>query len=421
MKTYATLILGCKVNNFEAHALKEQMNKDYQEVDFKDIADIYVIYTCCVTNVAESKTRKFIHGARRRNPNAYIVVVGCYAQTKPNHPVFDDVDLVIGSKYKDRIKEFIDAGVKGKKVEDLNGTPFEELYVHEFLDQTRATLKIEDGCNQFCSYCVIPYARGRERSAKLENVVKEAKELVKSAKEIVLTGIHTGRYYDGEHHLIDLLRELVKIDGLETIRLSSIEMNEVTDEIIQLIADNPKMGTNLHIPLQAGSNKILKLMNRPYTIEKYKERIAYIRSLIPNVSISTDLIVGFPNETDEDFKETLKTLKEINFSFIHVFPYARKALTRADKMEGHMDESIKKDRVRQVIALEKPISKAYNESFIGKEILVLIERTKNGVSLGHSKEYLDVEVKGELNHNEFYRVLVKSADENGVKGEAICC
>ena len=419
MKTYATLILGCKVNNFEAHALKEQMNKDYQEVDFKDIADIYVIYSCCVTNVAESKTRKFIHGARRRNPNAYIVVVGCYAQTKPDHSVFEDVDLVVGSKYKDRIKEFIDEGVKGKKVVDLTGAPFENLYVHEFLDQTRATLKVQDGCNQFCAFCVIPYARGRERSAKLIDVVNEAKELVKSAKEIVLTGIHTGRYFDGENHLIDLLNELVKIDGLETIRLSSIEITEITDEIIDLIANNPKLGLNLHIPLQAGSDKVLKLMNRPYTTKEFIDRINYIREHIPHVSISTDLIVGFPNETEEDFQMTLDTLEKVQFSFIHVFPYSRKTLTRADLMDGHLDESVKKERVRRVIEFEKPISKSYNESFINQEVLVLAERSHDGKTFGHSKEYLDVEIKGELNSNEFYRVLVKEADENGVKGELI--
>ena len=419
MKTYATLILGCKVNNFEAHAIKEQMNKTYQEVDFKDKADIYIIFSCCVTNMAESKTRKFIHAARRNNPKAFIVVVGCYSQTKSDHEVFNDVDLIIGSKYKDRIKEFIDLNMQANKVEDLENVTFENLYLHEYSDQTRAYLKIQDGCNQFCSYCVIPYARGQERSAKLENVINEAKELTKTSKEIVLTGIHTGRYFDGENHLIDLLNELVKIDALKTIRLSSIEVTEITDEIINLMQNNPKLAPHLHIPLQAGTNKILNLMNRPYTIEEFKNRVTYIRNLIPNVSISTDLIVGFPNENDDDFLETIEFLKEIKFSFIHVFPYSRKSKTKADTMTGHVDERIKKERVKSVIETQKPIYLAFNQQFLNKEVLVLAETNHNGKTYGHSKEYLSIEIDGVYEPNNFYNVKINSISNDKIIGEVI--
>ena len=251
MKTYAMMILGCKVNDYEAHALKEKMDKDYQEVNFKDPADIYIIFSCCVTNVAESKTRKFIHQCKRTNPDSYVCVVGCYAQTNNTHEVFDEVDLVIGSKHKDKIKDYIDEALKKDMVESLKDVEFEYLSLHEYKDKTRAFLKVQDGCNQYCSYCIIPFARGHERSAKLEDLVEEAKVLAKTTKEVVLTGIHTGRYFDGKHRLIDLLRALLEVEGLETIRLSSIEITEITDEIIDLMASTDRLAHHLHIPLQA--------------------------------------------------------------------------------------------------------------------------------------------------------------------------
>ena len=416
MKTYAMMILGCKVNDYEAHALKEKMDVDYKEVSFKEKADIYIIFSCCVTNVAESKTRKFIHQCKRNNPDAYVCVVGCYAQTNDAHEVFDEVDLIIGSKYKDKIKDYIDRDLKANKVEDLEDVEFEYLSLHEYKDKTRAFLKVQDGCNQFCSYCIIPYARGHERSAKLEDVVAEAKTLVKTTKEIVLTGIHTGRYFDGEHHLIDLLKALLEIDGLETIRLSSIEVTEVTDEIIDLMASTDRIAPHLHIPLQAGSNTILEAMNRPYNVKEFEERIAYIRKKVPSVSISTDLIVAFPNESDELFNETLETLKRIRFNFIHVFPYSRKHGTKADKMSGHFNNDIKKARVKAVMDLEARISAEIEDTYVGKTVKVLVERNDGTNSFGHSKEYLLVEIKGVVESNELIEVEIISADKGRIIG-----
>ena len=395
MKTYAMMILGCKVNDYEATYIRENMNKFYKEVSFKQIADIYLIFTCCVTNTAEAKSRKFIHDARRKNPNAFICTVGCLSQIKSKSDVFNDVDLVIGSDKKDQIVDLINKNVKDNLVDENISTKFENLYIESYPNKSRAFLKIQDGCNQFCSYCVIPYSRGRERSANHENIINQAKQLAKTRKEIVLTGIHTGRYFDGEYNLYNLLSELIKIDGLETIRLSSIEITEVSDEIIELMKTSNKIAHHLHIPVQSCSNSVLKNMHRPYTIEEFINRINYIRKQIPDISISTDLIVGFPGENDNDFNDVLEKLKEIKFSFIHVFPYSRKEGTVADKMDNHVDPKIKKQRVNSVIELEKDISKAFNERFISKQVDILIERNIDGFSYGYTKQYVYCKVKGE--------------------------
>ena len=418
-KTYATMILGCKVNNFEAHAVKEMMDKDYIEVPFKEKADIYLIFTCCVTNTAESKSRKYLHEARRQNPDAYIVLVGCYVQTQKDNSVFKDADLLIGSKDKDKIKSYIDAHLKKSMVSSLDDARFENLALHRYKGQTRAFLKVEDGCNQYCSYCIIPFARGRERSAKMSEVLALADDLLKESKEIVLTGIHTGRYFDGEHHLIDLLKELLKKEDLVNLRLSSIEINEISDEMIDLLASKSVLAPHLHIPVQALVDKTLKAMNRPYTIQEYMDRITYIRNKVEDISISTDLIVGFPNESEEDFEMTLKRLIEINFSFVHVFPYARKSMTKAEKMPNQVLNDEKKRRVKEVIALQKSLSQNYLESLIDKKSHVIIERVKDGFSLGHSFEYVNVYIKGELKTNEVYDIKFTGLYQDGLRGEVL--
>lgn len=406
------MILGCKVNDYEATYVRENMNKYFEEVSFKDSADIYLIFTCCVTNTAEAKTRKFIHDARRRNANAYICAIGCLSQIKSDNEVFKDVDLIIGSDSKDKIVDLILNGVKENKVNEKINNKFEDLFIEKYPNKSRAFLKIQDGCNQFCSYCIIPYSRGRERSAKHEHVIEQAKQLSFSTKEIVLTGIHTGRYFDGEFNLYKLLCELDKIDGIETIRLSSIEITEISDEIIDLMKNSKKLAHHLHIPVQSCCNSVLKDMHRPYTIEEFKNRIKYIRNLIPDISISTDLIVGFPNESEEDFEEVLKQLKDIKFSFIHVFPFSRKSGTVADKMEGHVDPRIKKSRVNEVIELEKNITKEFKESFIGKNVDVLIERNIEGYSYGYSKQYFYCKIKGIFNVGDIINVKVEKETIN---------
>jgi len=407
MKTYAMMILGCKVNDYEATYVRENMNKHFLEVSFKDKADIYLIFSCCVTNTAEAKSRKFIHDARRKNPEAYVCVIGCLSQIKSNSEVFDDIDLVIGSDHKDKIVDLILANTKGCFVGENVSTEFEDLFIESYPNKSRSFLKIQDGCNQFCSYCVIPYSRGRERSANHNHVLRQANQLSKTSKEIVLTGIHTGRYNDGEYNLYNLLCELEKIDNLSTIRLSSIEITEISDEIIKLMSKSSKLAHHLHIPVQSCANSVLKNMHRPYTIEEYINRINYIRELIPDVSISTDLIVGFPNETDDDFNDVLDALKRIKFSFIHVFPYSRKQGTIADKMDGHIDPRVQKERVKQVIELEKQITKQFNYSFIGKKVNVLIERVIDDYSYGYCKQYFYCKLKGQYNIGDIVEIELK--------------
>ena len=418
MKTYAMMILGCKVNDYEATFVRENMNRYFEETAFKEKADIYLIFTCCVTNTAEAKTRKFIHDARRNNPDAYIAAIGCMSQIRPDAEVFEDVDLIIGSDHKDQIVDLILKHTRDNLVNEEISEDFEHLYVDSYVNKSRSFLKIQDGCNQFCSYCIIPYARGRERSGDHDKIIEEAKILAKRNHEIVLTGIHTGRYNDGEYDLYMLLKDLCEIEDLKTIRLSSIEITEISDQIISLMKESSKLAHHLHIPVQSCDDKILSLMNRPYTIEQYKERIAYIREQIEDISISTDLIVGFPQEDEDSFARTLENLKEIAFSFIHVFPYSRKSGTKADRMDGHIDPKIKKQRVRTVMDLEKEIKKDFQKRFIGKKVSVLIERAAEGYSYGYSRQYFYVKIEDMLEVGEIYDVTVISAKDE-VIGE--CC
>jgi len=419
MKTYAMMILGCKVNDFEATFVREKMNKHFIEVDFNEKADIYLIFTCCVTNMAEAKTRKFIHRARRNNEVGYIVAIGCLSQIKGDSEDFKDVDLIIGSTKKDQIVDLILANTRENKVDKVIPKQFEELYIESYPGKSRSFLKIQDGCNQFCNYCIIPYSRGRERSANHLNILKEAKKLSETSKEIVLTGIHTGRYNDGEYNLYQLLCDLIKIDTIETIRLSSIEITEITDEIIDLMASSDKLAHHLHIPVQACSDEILKAMNRPYTFKEFKDRVSYIRSIVKDISISTDLIVGFPGETDEIFKESLKNIQEIEFSFIHVFPYSRKEGTIADRMNSHINPQIKKQRVNDVIELEKPLTKKYYESMIGKVSKLLVEKSDQEYSYGYTKEYIYCDIKEILPIGEVVNIMIDEVKEDKVIGHVI--
>ncbi len=414
MKTFAFSVLGCKVNDYEATVLKNKLIQNgYKEVSFKEVADIYVIFTCCVTNTAESKTRKMVHHARNTNPNAYVVAVGCLVQIKGDSKEFDVADLIVGSKDKDKLYDLIKDGIKSKHVSDLNNE-FTEQYLDAYPGKSRSFLKVQDGCNQFCSYCIIPYARGRESSANHLKIIEQAKQLSKTSKELVLVGIHTGRYNDGEYKLYDLLKDLCQIDDLKTIRLSSIEVTEITDDIIDLMKNSDKLAHHLHIPLQAGSNNILKAMNRPYTVEDYKNRIAYIREQIKGVSISTDLIVGFPGESEDDFNETLNNLKDIKFSFIHCFPYARKSGTKADKLEGHLDERIKKERLYKVQELEKEYTLKYRSSFLNKEMEMLVEKVSDDKIYGYVKEYFYICAKGKARVGDIVKVTIDEVNENEV-------
>lgn len=424
-KKFSIITLGCKVNDYESTYTKKLLENDFCYVDYqKEKPDIIIVYSCVVTNAAESKTRKMINHALKVNPDALIVVCGCYSQLKGDELIDNpNIKIVVGSYQKSHILEYIKKYYETNEKILANEIPkkinFEEMYINDYDTKTRAFLKIQDGCNQFCTFCAIPFARGRERSAKLENVVKEALNLVNNSKEIVLTGIHTGKYFDGENNLYNLLKELVKIDGLERIRLSSIEINEITDEIIELFIENKKLARHLHIPIQSCCDTILKSMNRPYDVKYFKERIKYIREKIPNISISTDLIVGFPGESQELFNETFENLCELNFSFIHTFPYSLKSGTKASTFKNQVHGEDKKQRVHRIIAFSDDSKAKFEKSLIGKKARVLIEYFDGKYSIGHISEYALVYIEEKLSHNSMYDIELICYEDKKLIGKLI--
>ena len=346
--------LGCKVNTYESNIMKEQLvDKGY--IEDKD-ADIFIANSCTVTNTSDNKTLKLIRRIRREYPNSLIIVTGCLTQVESKN--IEDANIIIGNVGKSNILKYIEE-YKNEKIidiKDIMEQPFEDMELKNF-DKTRAFVKIEDGCENYCSYCIIPYTRGKVRSKKKENVIKEVKNLISNGhSEIVLTGIHTGHYFDGDYSFYNLLSDLVKIEGLKRLRISSIEINEITDEIIELFKKEEVLVDHIHIPLQSGSDTILKLMNRKYDKTFFIDRINKIREARPNISITTDIIVGFPNETEELFEETLDTVDKIKFSKIHVFPFSRRKGTKADLMDNQVDEKIAKAREKEIMQIQKRIS-----------------------------------------------------------------
>ena len=392
--TVAVYTLGCKVNLYESELIISLLKENnYTLVDFNEKADIYIINTCSVTNESDRKDRKIINEARRKNKEAIIVVTGCYSQINPESI---DADIVLGNKNKSKIIDLLDDYIKNKKqikqIYDLTKVEFEKMNINKFENHTRAFVKVQDGCNAFCSYCIIPYARGRIRSKDLNETIEEVTNLVNNGyKEIVLTGIHTGRYgIDKNTNLYELLKKLVQIPKIFRIRLSSIEINEITDEIIELIKTNDIMAKHLHIPLQSGSDKILTLMNRRYDVDYFVKKIETIRKEIPDISITTDLIVGFPNETEEDFKDTIKLLNEIKFTKIHTFPYSKRKNTKAASMPNQIDGMIKKKRVHEVLDISNKYELEFYKSKLNKEYEVVKEDRKNGECIGYTSNYIPV-------------------------------
>lgn len=411
--------LGCKVNIYEAEFVANILKENnYEIVDFEDKADIYIINTCSVTNESDKKSRKMINRARKNNKDAIIIVMGCYSQLNADKI---DADIILGNKDKSNIVKLIEEyktkNNKITKIYNLTKTKFEEMEISKFTNHTRAFVKIQDGCNAFCSYCIIPYTRGRVRSKDKTSVIKEVTKLVNNGyKEIVLTGIHTGRYgIDINTTLEELLKELVEIPNIYRIRLSSIEINEITPGIIKLLKENKVMAKHLHIPLQSGSNKILKLMNRRYNKEEFKNMITKIKE-IPNISLTTDLIVGFPNETEEDFKETLDTLNEIKFTKIHTFPYSRRNGTPAAAMENQVPPEVKKDRVHKIIKLSDKDEEEFYKSNIGKTYDGVVEVHPNGEVIVHTSNYIPVIVEDNLENNTIVNVKITSVDKKKVYG-----
>lgn len=431
---YAIATLGCKVNTYESQSINDSLKEmGYIEVDYKENADVYIVFTCAVTNTAASKSRQKINQAKRQNPNAIICVVGCYVQINAEKMKEDEaIDILVGSSGKSLIPALIKDALENKtKKLNVNNvlvnTKFELLPTKEFNHQTRAFLKIQDGCNQFCSYCIIPYARGNERSLDPKLVIEQAQQLSTHHKEIVLSGIHTGRYGRGtDVDLTTLIKRiLTEVKDVQRIRISSIEITEITDELIDLIKNNHRVCSHLHIPIQSACNKTLKNMNRPYTVENFIERVNYIRKEIKNISISTDLIVGFAGETIEDFNECIDNLKVINFSFMHVFPYSIKTGTVASKMNDQVIDQDKKERVKICTSLSNDLYFSYMSSFINKELEVLVEKNENGYSIGHSSEYLKVMIDGNFKKNTIVKVTCTHLKDEclfaTLRGEIKCC
>ena len=392
---YYIINLGCKVNAYESKVMSDLLDNEGYLKGSIDESDIYIVNTCFVTNVAEHKSFQMIRKVVKKNPKL-VIVCGCLPQMKSDEVLaIDGVDIVLGNKDKSKIIEYINNyKEKISKIYDLSNTEFEDMQLNNF-NKTRAFVKIQDGCNNFCSYCIIPYTRGNVRSKRKEDVINEITNLINYGhKEVVLTGIHTGNYHDNDYDFADLLNDVVKIKGLKRLRISSIEITEINERVIDVIKNNDILVDHMHIPLQSGSNEILKLMNRKYDINYFINKTNELRSIRPDISITTDVIVGFPFETEELFEETINNIKKINFSKLHVFPYSRREGTKADLMDNQVDDVTKKNRAHVLIELSKELELNYMNKFIGKEIEFIPETYKDDYLYGHTGNYLAIKTKG---------------------------
>ena len=384
---FKIITLGCKVNTYESNSISDTLLANGYEKALDDRqADIVIINTCTVTNTANNKSLKMIRHAIRNNRNAIIIVTGCSAQVYHKQIMeIDGVSIIIGTVGKSQILKYIEEYKKNKEqiidVKNNTNILFEEMKLNNF-DKTRAFVKIQDGCNNFCSYCIIPFTRGSVRSRNKDEIINEIKTLINYGHhEIVLTGIHTGNYGEefDNYDFASLLADLVKIQGLDRLRISSIEVTELNDRVLSILEKEKVLVSHLHIPLQAGTDKILKAMNRKYDTKYFKEKIDKIRTIRPDISISTDVIVGFPGETEEDFIESMDFINSMKFSKIHVFPYSKREGTKAATFDNQVDEKVKKDRARLLIKLSKKLEIEYMDKFMGKEVSFIPEVSDNGL------------------------------------------
>ena len=416
--------LGCKVNTYESEYVSHILEKaGYEIASFDDLCDIYIINTCTVTNTSDVKSRKIIKQAKKRNPNSCVVAMGCYIQAKKGNEV-EGADILLGNKDKSKIvsliEEFFNEKEQIKHIYDPLPNEFEDMYLESFQSRTRAFVKIQDGCENFCSYCIIPYVRGKCRSKNFDTVINEIKSLVKNGfSEIVLTGIHTGNYgVDINTTFAELLKEIIKIEGLKRIRISSIEITELNKEVLKIIKDSPIIVDHLHIPIQAASDKVLKAMNRKYNTKEYIEKINDIRTIRPNISITTDIIAGHPGEDDESFIKSIDILKQIHFTKLHVFPYSKRENTKSAEME-QVKEEVKKERVHQLLKLSRLFEQEYMEKFLNETKEVLFEVTKNNESIGHTDNYLQVKVNEEITSGSMLMVKIKKIEYPYCIGEVV--
>lgn len=426
MKKVALHNLGCKVNAYETEAMQEMLeHAGYEIVPFQEGADIYVINTCTVTNIADRKSRQMLHRARKMNPDAVVVAAGCYVQAQAEKQVIDPcIDIVLGNNKKQDLLTALQAYEEAhgdlREVIDINHTKeYENLHLTKQGEHTRAYIKVQDGCNQFCSYCIIPYARGRVRSRAKEDVVAEVTDLAKNGyQEVVLTGIHLSSYgidFENEDNLLSLIRAVHEIEGIKRIRLGSLEPRIITEEFVQAIAALPKMCPHFHLSLQSGCNETLKRMNRRYTSEEFYEKCEILRKYFEKPALTTDVIVGFPQETEEEFETTYEFLKKICFYETHIFKYSKREGTKAAVMQGQIRSRSSK-RSARLIELGEKNRRAYEESFLGKTVEVLVEEKSdvNGKEMwtGHTKEYMKIALESEKNlQNCILNVQIKDGRE----------
>lgn len=411
MKYYRIVTLGCKVNTYESESMANALEaNNYHKADDNHQPDLIIVNTCSVTSASDGKSRQMIHREHKNYPNALLIVCGCYSQMASNLiSQIEGVKIIIGTKYRKELINLINEYEMNKeqiiKVDNSReDKEYERIMVNTYNDNTRAFIKIQDGCNNFCSFCIIPYARGPVRSRPKEDILEEAKILVaKGFKELVLTGIHTAGYGLDlkDYSFTDLLKDLLGVlPSYERIRISSIEESEIPDELIELISNDARIVPHLHIPIQSGCDSVLKRMNRKYQTSDFERMVRKIRARIPNISLTTDVIVGFPGESEEEFKATVGFIKRIGFAALHVFPYSRRSGTVADKMPNQIDPKIKKERVHELIELSNELAKEYASRFIGKELSILFETydEKTGLLTGHAPNYMKVSAKGNPNY-----------------------
>lgn len=409
--------LGCKVNTYESEVIKEEfLRNGYELAENVSDANVIVVNTCSVTNQSDAKSRKVIRNARKNNKNAILVVCGCSSQNHQDELKDLGADILIGNKDKSKIFDYVNNYDNKQIINYYNmiNTDFEKMSLDNYSERTRAFVKIQDGCNNYCSYCIIPYLRGTIRNKDLTDAINEINTLVNNGfKEIVLTGIHTGSYPE----LVKLIKEISKNDKLERIRISSIEATEINDEFLKELKNNNKICNHMHIPVQAACDNTLKKMNRKYDMNKFKEIINKIREVRPDINITTDLIVGFPTETEEDFLESYNNAKEIKFGKIHVFPYSKRDGTVAAKMKSVVTDTEKKERTHKMITLSNKLENEYYNKFIDKTLSVLIEEVFDKYCTGHTDNYIKVIINKKLEHNKFYNVKIIKVDNCNVYGE----
>ena len=413
----AFVSLGCKVNQYETNAMSQEfIENGYDVVDFNEIADVYIVNTCTVTNMADRKSRQMLRRVKENNSESVLVACGCYAQVAKNElEKIEEIDLIIGNNEKKDIVKIVEEYIENKIKENVvSDVMYQKEYVEfgttTYTEKTRAVVKIQDGCDRFCSYCIIPYARGRVRSRKIENVIKEAESMVKDGlQEIVLTGIHIGSYgkdFNNGIGLIDLLEELNKIENLKRIRLGSIEPTIVTKEFVERLSKLDKICDHFHLSLQSGCDETLKRMNRKYSADEFENVTKLLREKFPNAALTTDIIVGFPGETDEEFNKTYEFLDKIKFYKMHIFKYSQRKGTKAAVMPNQIDGSVKEERSRKLIELSDKNEQYYNQMYVGKQVEVLFEEKNGKYFRGHTKNYMVVNVEADNLENKIVNVEI---------------